>query len=127
MTKDPMGNFEAPQDMRRFAEQSVEQARNAFDGFITAAQKAMSTFEGQTAAAQASAKDIGQKAITFAQHNVAASFEFAQRIARARDMQEVMQLQAEFMKAQMQTLAEQAKDIGQSVTRSAMDAAKPKS
>jgi len=34
--------FEVPPEMRDFAEKSVEQARQAFDGFISAAQQAMS-------------------------------------------------------------------------------------
>ena len=38
--------FEVPPEMRAFAEKSVEQARQAFDGFISAAQQAMSAFEG---------------------------------------------------------------------------------
>jgi hypothetical protein len=33
-------NFEVPPDMRAFAEKSVAQAREAFDGFIGAARKA---------------------------------------------------------------------------------------
>jgi len=33
--------FEVPPEMRAFAEKSVEQARQAFDGFISAAHQAM--------------------------------------------------------------------------------------
>ena len=40
-------NFEVPTQMRQFAEQSVEQARKAVDGFMTAAQKAVTTAETQ--------------------------------------------------------------------------------
>ena len=36
-------NFEVPPDMRAFAEKSVEQARVAFDSFISAAQRAVNT------------------------------------------------------------------------------------
>ena len=52
MAKEATGNFEIPREMRTFAEQSVEQARKAFDGFMTAAQKAASSIEGQASAAQ---------------------------------------------------------------------------
>src|SRR6266480_848679 len=44
--------FEIPPEMRAFAEKSVEQARQAFDGFISAAQQAMSAFEGQAETAR---------------------------------------------------------------------------
>ena len=39
--------LEIPPEMRAFAEKSVEQARQAFDGFMSAAHHALSTFECQ--------------------------------------------------------------------------------
>jgi phasin len=128
MPKDPL-NFEVPTQMRQFAEQSVEQARKAVDGFMTAAQKTAAVMESHAATAQSGAKDVGQKAMAFAEQNLANSFEFAQKLVRAKDVQEVMALQTEFMKAQMQAMAAQAKELGStatSATKAAMDAAKPK-
>lgn len=124
MAKDPMSSFEIPAEMRNLAEKSVAQAKQAFDGFIAAAQQAVTRAEGQAAAAQAGASDMSRKAMTFAERNVATSFAFAQKLAQARDIQEVMRLQAEFMRAQMQTLAEQAKELGTSFTQAASDTAK---
>ena len=51
MANDPMWNFDVPTQMRQFAEQSVEQARKAVDGFVAAAQKAVATAETQAASA----------------------------------------------------------------------------
>jgi len=126
MAKDPMSNFEIPAEMRNFAEKSVEEARKAFDSFITAARTAASQVESQAAAAQAGAKDVGHRAVSFAERNVATSFDFAQKLVRAKDMEEMMRLQTEFVKAQMQTLADQAKELSDSASRAAMDAAKPR-
>ena len=70
MAKESTGTFEIPREMRNFAEQSVEQARKAFDRFITAAQKAAHAMEGQAAAAQSGAKDVRQRAMTYAERNV---------------------------------------------------------
>jgi len=122
MAKDATGTFEVPREMRTLAEQSVEQARKAFESFMTAAQNAASTLEGRTSAVQTSAKDIRQKAITFAEKNVAASFEFAQKLVHAKDIEEVTRLQTEFVQHQMQTLAEQAQELGDTATRAAMGA-----
>jgi len=119
-------NFEVPAQMRQFAEQSVEQAKKAVDGFMTAAQKAAATMETHTATAQAGAKDMGTKAMAFAEQNIANSFDFAQKLVRAKDIQEVMALQTEFVKAQMQAMTEQAKELGTTATKAAMDSAKPK-
>jgi phasin len=119
-------NFEVPTQMRQFAEQSLEQARKAVDGFMTAAQKTATTLETQASTAQSGVKDVGQKAMGFAEQNIANSFEFAQKLVRAKDIQEVLALQQEFLQAQMKALSEQAKDLGASATKVAMDQAKPK-
>ena len=128
MAKDPfgMGGFEIPTDVRSFAEQSVEQARRAFEGFITASQKAASAFEGQASVAQSSVKDLRQRSMMFAERNMASSFEFAQKLVHASNPEEFMKLQTEFVKSQIQALTEQAQELGQSVTKAAMDASKPK-
>lgn len=121
---DTMKNFEIPADMRKFAEQSVEQARKAFDGFINAAQQAVNDMEGRATAAQANAKDVGEKAVSFAQRNIMASFELAQKLVRAKDVEEILKLQSEYVQSQMQVLGEQAKELGQTASKAAMDAAK---
>src|SRR5262245_27000118 len=119
-------NFEVPTQMRQLAEQSVEQARKAVDGFMTAAQKAVTTAESQAATAQSNAKDVGAKAMSFAEQNIANSFDFAQKLVRAKDIQEVMALQQEYLQSQMKAMSEQAKDLGSTASKAAMDSAKPK-
>ena len=123
---DQMNRFEIPQELRAMAESSFDQARKAFETFLNSAQQAASSFEGQGAAMRASAKDVSVKAITFAEKNVAASLEYAERLLQAKDLTEVMRLHSEYVQGQMRTLAEQASEIGQAVTRAAMDVTKPK-
>ena len=126
MANDPTWNFDVPTQMRQFAEQSVEQARKAVDGFLTAAHKTAVTMENQASTAQSGAKDMRDKVMTLAEQNINNSFEFAQKLVRAKDIQEVMALQQEFLKQQMQAIQSQAKDIGAAATKAAMDRAKPK-
>jgi phasin len=118
--------FDIPPEMRAFAEKSVEQARQAFDGFISAAHHAVSAFEGQAQTARKGARDVSEKAMTFAGQNIAGSFEFAQQLVRAKDLQEVVKLQADYIKRQIQVLSEQAKELGESTSKAAKDAATPK-
>ena len=126
MANDPTWNFDVPTQMRQFAEQSVEQARKAVDGFLTAAHKTAVTVENQASTAQSGAKDMRDKVMTLAEQNINNSFEFAQKLVRAKDIQEVMALQQEFLKQQMQAMQSQVKDIGAAATKAAMDSAKPK-
>jgi phasin family protein len=60
--------------------------------------------------------------MAFVEKNVATSFEFAQKVVRAKDIQELTQLQTEFVKTQMPTFVEQARALGQIV---AQDAVRP--
>jgi phasin len=127
MDKDAMRHFEVAPDLRAMAERSVEQARVAFNTFMSAAHEAAATFEGQAKAAQAGARDISEKALSYAERNVANTFAFADRLVRAKDAQEFVRLQSEFVQAQMKELAEQAKELGESATKLAMKAVPPKS
>ena len=105
-------NYEVPAEMRDFAEKSVEQARQAMDGFIGAAQKAVDTFEGSANTVQASAKDMTRKTFAYAEQNIQAAFDLAQRMVRAKDMQEAMQVQAEFVRSQFESMQTQMKEFG---------------
>ena len=78
------------------------------------------------ATVRAGAKDIGAKAISYAEKNVQTSLDYAQSLLHAKDLTEVMRLHSEFVQAQMRNLAEQANEMGQIVSRAAIDAAKPK-
>jgi phasin len=123
---DQNNRFEIPKELRSMAEASFDQARKAFETFLSSAQQAASTFEGRGEAVRASAKDVSVKAITFAEKNVAASLDYAERLLQAKDLTEVMKLHSDYVQGQMRTLAEQASEIGQAVTRAAMDATKTK-
>lgn len=126
MAKDPFEQFAIPNEVRAFAEQSVTQARKAFEGFIEAANKAVGQLQGQTAVAHSAASEIAHKSMTYAEQNVASTFEFAQKLMSARDTAELMRLQSEYLSRQMQTLSSQVSDLGQSAAKIVVDAAKPK-
>ncbi|MBL8570372.1 MAG: phasin [Phreatobacter sp.] len=111
------GAYEIPLEMREFADKSVEQARRAFDGFVGAAQRTVAAMEDHGDTVQAGAQDIGRKTIAFAESNVAASFAFAQQLVRATDMTEVMKLQSEFLRSQMEAMQAQARELGASLTQ----------
>lgn len=108
----PTPSYEIPADMRDLAEKSVDQARRAFDGFMTAAQKAAGQADTTAASVQTNAKTIGTKAMGFAEANVRSAFDLAQKLVRAKDLQEVLALQSDYAKTQISTIQEQAKELG---------------
>jgi phasin len=118
--------FEIPKEMRSMAEASLGQARQAFEKFLASAQATAGTIEERGATVRAGAKDVGAKAISYAEKNVQASLDYAQSLLHAKDLGEIMRLHSEYVQAQMRSLAEQASEMGQIISRAAMDAAKPK-
>ena len=127
MSEEGRDRFEIPKDMRSMAQASFDQARKAFDKFMASAQQTAGSIEERGATVRASAKDISTKAISNAERNVQASLDYAEKLLQAKDLTEVMRLHSEYVQGQMRALAEQASEMGQIVSRAAMDAAKPKS
>jgi hypothetical protein len=98
--------FEVPAEMREMAEKSVAQAKQA-----------VGTAETHVKSMHTGAKGASELAMRFAERNVAASFEFAQKLLHARDAQEVTALHAEYIKSQMAALTQQAKELSQQATK----------
>lgn len=126
MSDDERDPFAIPKDMRTMAEASFEQARRAFDKFMENARTTAGDIEDRRETVRAGAKEIGSKAVAYAEKNVQASLDYAQSLLKAKDLPEVMKLHNEYAQSQMRSLAEQASEMGQIVSRAAMDAAKPK-
>src|ERR1700720_2382636 len=127
MSEEARDRFEIPKEMRSMAEASFDQARKAFEKFLSSAQAAAGSIEERGATVRAGAKDISATAMSYAEKNVQASLDYAQSLLQAKDLTEIMRLHTEYVQAQMRALAEQASEMGQIVSRAAMDAAKPKS
>ncbi len=109
--------YEIPAEMREFAERSVSQARKAFEGFMGAVHKTSSAVDTAANPALSGAKDVSSKAVGFAEKNVAAAFDLAEKLVHAKDVSEVMALQTEYMKAQMAAVQEQARELGDVVQK----------
>lgn len=105
-----------PAEMRDFAERSVVQARKAFEGFMGAIHQ---TTQGMESAAAPGVKDVGGKAVAFAERNVSAAFDLAEKLVHAKDAQEVLALQAEYLKQQMEAVQQQALEMGEAFQKAA--------
>lgn len=109
---DSKTGYDVPPEMREFAEKSVEQARKAIDGFMGAARKTADTIESSASTVQASGKELTQKTFSYAEQNIAAAFDLAQKLVRAKDVQEAVQIQAEFVRSQFAAMQNQMKEFG---------------
>jgi phasin len=120
MTRTP---FQIPEQMRDVADRSVAEAKKAVEQFLDATQKAVANAEGSVRSLQEGAADINRQTMAFVEENMAASFDLAQRLVRARTVEEVASIQQEFMGRQMAKLAEQGKQLGDMAGRATANAA----
>jgi phasin len=123
----PRTPFEVPEQMREVADRSVDQAKKAFEQFLDATQKAVAKAEGSARSLQEGVSDVNRQAMAYVEENMTASFDLAQRLVRARTVEEVAAIQQEFLQRQMGKVAEQGKQLGEMAGRAAsgaMDKAK---
>jgi phasin len=100
--------LEIPTELRDFAERSVDQARKAFDSFISAAREALAA---AGAASEPGMASVGAELLGFTAHNVNAGFDLAQEVAQAKDLHEALALHNAYLKAERRALDAQAEAI----------------
>ena len=104
--KPPLADVSA--EAQRTVEQTMEQARSAMDGYFVFIQKVISSYpSGGT--------EWGEKLKSSAQKNLAMTYEFVQKLSRAKDFSDIVRIQTEFVQAQLESFGEQARSIGEAV------------
>jgi hypothetical protein len=117
MAKDTNPLDELKENAERTVKQAVEQTRGALDGYFSFMQKAISSFpSGGT--------EFGEKLKSYAEQNIAAAQEFSGKLSQARDFQDIIRIQTEFMQAQFKAFGEQTKNLSDALTKTAVGAMK---
>lgn len=101
---DPKLKLEVPPQVREFAEKSVDQAEKAISSFMQSAGRSVAMVPGPMT-------DVAKQALVISEANLKASFDHARKLMQAKDINEVMQLQSEFLKTQFGTATEQFKQM----------------
>jgi hypothetical protein len=110
-----------PESMRTLAEKSVVQTRDLCEHSLEAVLESWERFvdAGQGAVA------LNRKAIDIARHNINTGFGLAVSLARAKNLAEVMELQAAYWRKQLGELAAQAGEMRTLSTKVTADVAAP--
>ena len=98
--------------MRQITEESLNQSRVMFEGFLSAARKTAESLDQQVS-------EVRERSMTLATEGLSNAYDFAHRATSAKDPQELLQLQSEFISQQAQAVAEQSKLLGESISRGA--------
>jgi phasin len=96
---DPKIEMEVPLQVREFAKKSVDQTEKAISSFIESASKSVALVPGPM-------NDIAKQTLAITETNLKASFEHARKLIQAKDINEVMRLQSEFLRTQFAAAAE---------------------
>ena len=62
---------------------------------------------------------------TYTEKNISAYAQFVGKLGQAKNFQEALLIQTEFMQPQMSRFAEQARSLGEAYNKAATDATKP--
>src|ERR1035437_6222696 len=105
------------EDLSTVAGETMKQARGAMENYLDFFQKSMS-------ASPWAATELSKKMTDYAQQNVATAFGFAQKLTQAKDLQDLVRIQTEFLQTQMISLTEQAIDLSETATKATTGAFK---
>ena len=111
----PMEDLNA--QAKQAVEETKEQALGAADTYFDFLNKTVSSFpSGGT--------DFGEKLKSYAEKNIAATHEFIKQLSQAKDFQDALRIQTEFMQTQMQAFGEQTKSLVEAFIKTATNEVK---
>lgn len=126
---DQLGNLgfdtSVPEGVRALAEKTVAQTRQACDQSLDAFDASLTTFERSFDAAGQGAAAFNRKIVDIARRNVDANFDLASSLAGARNLVDIVELQAAFWRKQFGVLTAQAEEVRALSAKVAADAAEP--
>jgi hypothetical protein len=97
-------------NVQQALEKTAEQTRGALNSYFDFIQRAISSHP-------AGGSDLGEKLKTYTDKNISAAHELAPKLSQAKDLQDVVRIQTEFMQMQLNAFGEQAKSLGEEFTK----------
>ena len=116
---------EIQQSFRSALEKGVVELRAAFAKAKTAADETASAFEVSFAAAKDGAVAINTKAFEALRVNADANFDFLKAVFAVKSLPDLIALQSEFARKQVETISGQSKDFGALAQKAMADAVAP--
>lgn len=117
MAKDakPLEDWNA--NAQRALEQTMEHTRGVLGQYFNFLKQTLSSYpSGGT--------ELGEELKSYAEKNIAAAQEYVDKLSHAKDLQDVVRIQTEFMQMQFNAFGEQTKSHGEAFAKAATDAVK---
>ena len=116
---------EVPQAMRDLAERNIAQMRETYERSKDALEGVVQSWERSFDATNQGAVALNSKIIDIAQRNINSGFDLAKSLAGAKNLAEATELQADYWRKQLDTLAAQSEEVRTLTAQVAADATKP--
>jgi hypothetical protein len=108
---------EQAEKMREMAQTTLDKAKDAVSKYMAESQKLREKADSGVRATYSSAIEMNDKSVAFAEANVAAGFELAQRLLQARDPQEMGAVYQSHLKEQMERMNAQFRELGSAMSQ----------
>src|ERR1700746_2881219 len=103
--------------IQQTVEQITKQTQGAMENYFGWLQESMSSFPWSNT-------NLNRILLSNATQNITATFAFVQKLSQAKNFEEIVKIQTEFMEKQMNSFNEQAKVLGEIYPKAAKDAMK---
>jgi hypothetical protein len=107
----------AVKQAEQVVEKTVDQTRAAVDNYFNFMQKAFSSYPGGT--------ELAEKMKSYTEQSISAARDFIHKLSQAKDFQDVIRIQTEFMQTQFSICAEQTKGLTEAFTKAATSGVTP--
>jgi phasin len=114
-----------PEAARELAEQTVGEAREAYERSKDLLEAALETVDRSYDALGQGAAALNRKIIEIAQRNISSGFDLAKSLATAKTLAEIMELRATYWRKQFTVLADQAEEVRGLYAKVADDVTEP--
>ena len=103
--------------MREMAQSTLDKAKDAVSKYMAETQKMREKTDASVRASYSNVKDMNDKAVAFAEANVKAGFELAERLLQAKDPQEMGTVYQNHLKEQMERMNAQFRELGNAMSQ----------
>jgi len=115
----------ATDQIRAFAEKSVEQSKEAYTKLKTGAEEAQKALETTFENARSASGDLSLKTISAFRDNAESGFAHLEALVAAKTLSEVIELQTSYLRKRVETSVEQAKDFQAAASKAAEKVSAP--
>ena len=108
----------AVKQAEQVVEKTIDQTRGALDNYLSFMQKAFPFYPvGGT--------ELAEKMSGYTAQNISAARDFVHKLSQAKDFQDIIRIQTEFMQTQFSVFTEQTKSLTEAFTKAATTTVKP--